>query len=257
MNASKENAWLAGVDGCPGGWLAVFARPDGEVAQPRIVTSFAEIIRASERPQIIAIDIPIGLPKLSPAKGRLAESAVRPLLGERKSSVFRIPSRRAVYASVAAEPADERARFFQACQIARETSEDGKAFAKQGFYILDKVVEVDRYLRAHPHDAARVFETHPEVAFWRMNSDRPLSQPKKIKNRAYQPGLDQRRELLRRAGIPAHAIDQRAPAGASEDDLVDALACTVVARRIHENCAKRFPEAAPHDEFGLPMAIWA
>jgi predicted RNase H-like nuclease len=257
MNDSRENVWLAGVDGCPSGWLAVFARPDGEVAQPRIVPTFAEIILASERPQIIAIDIPIGLPKLSPAKGRLPESAVRPLLGERKSSVFRIPSRSAVYASVAAEPADERTRFLHACKIARETSEDGKAFAKQGFYILHKVVEVDRYLREHPHYVARVFETHPEVAFWRMNGERPLSQPKKIKNRVYQPGLDLRRELLRRAGLPDHAIDQRAPTGSSEDDLIDALACAVVARRIHKKCAKRFPEIPLHDEFGLPMAIWA
>jgi len=257
MNASKGNVWLAGIDGCPGGWVVVFARPDGEVAPARLVPTFAEIVRAPEGPHIIAIDVPIGLPKFSPAKGRLAESAVRSLLGERRSSVFRIPSRRAVYASVATEPADAHARFFHACQIARETSEDGKAFAKQGFYILDKVVEVDTYLRQHPHDVARVFETHPEVAFWRMNGERPLSEPKKMKNRVCQPGLQLRRNLLRRAGLPDSAIDQRAPIGVAEDDLIDALACVVIARRIHDKCAKPFPDPPPRDEFGLPMAIWA
>lgn len=258
MSDSREDAWLAGGDGCPGGWVVVFARPDGEVAPPRLVRSIAEIVRAPERPHIIAIDVPIGLPKLSPAKGRLAESAVRPLLGERRSSVFRIPSRPAVYASVAAEPADARERFFHACRIAQETSEDGKAFAKQGFYILDKVVEVDTYLREHPGDVARVFETHPEVAFWRMNGDRPLSEPKKVKSRVHSPGLALRRDLLRRAGLPDSAVDQRAPNGAGEDDLIDALACVVIARRIHAKCAKPFPDPPPPpDEFGLPMAIWA
>jgi len=257
MSDSRGNVRLAGADGCPGGWVVVFARPDGEVAPARLVPSFAEIVRAPERPHIIAIDVPIGLPKLSPAKGRLAESAVRPMLGERRSSVFRIPSRPAVYASVAAEPADARARFFHACQVARETSEDGKAFAKQGFYILNKVVEVDTYLREHRDDVARVFETHPEVAFWRMNGERPLSAPKKVKNKVYPPGLQLRRDLLRRAGLPDSAVDQRPPMGAGEDDLIDALACVVIARRIHAERAKPFPDPPPRDEFGLPMAIWA
>ena len=96
MNDPGEDVWLAGVDGCSGGWIVIFARVDGEIAQPRVFATFAEIVLAQERPEIIAVDVPIGLPKRSPAKGRLAESAVRPLLGERRSSVFRIPSRSAV-----------------------------------------------------------------------------------------------------------------------------------------------------------------
>ena len=181
MTDGQSETWLAGVDGCPGGWIVAFARADGEIEPPRVVTRFADIAFSSKRPAIIAIDVPIGLPRQSPAKGRQAESVVRPLLGARKSSVFRIPSRSAVYASVAAAPADARERFFHACRIARETSDDGKAFAKQGFYILDKVVEVDTLLRGDAALARRVFETHPELAFRRMNGDRPLDQPKKVK----------------------------------------------------------------------------
>jgi predicted RNase H-like nuclease len=257
MTNHDKDAWLAGVDGCPGGWIAVFGRPDGEVKPPRVVKRFSEIVFADERPAIIAVDVPIGLPKQSPDKGRLAERAVRPLLGDRKSSVFRIPSRRAVEASVAAEPADERERFFKACEIARQTSDDRKAFAKQGFYILDKVVEVDEFLRGHPAYVARVFETHPELAFVRMNGDQPLSEPKKRKGKIYRPGLELRRRLLRRAGVPDIIAGMPPPKGAAHDDLIDALACLVTARRIHNRSARSYPDSPPRDEHGLPMAIWA
>jgi predicted RNase H-like nuclease len=251
-----NDIWLAGVDGCPGAWLVAFGRPDGEVRAPRLVRTFAEIVLGAERPAIIAIDIPIGLPAQSPAGGRLAEREVRALLGMRKSSVFRIPSRRAVEASVAAAPANARERFFAACAIARETSDDRKAFAKQGFYILDKVSEVDAFLRGHKNDAGRVFETHPELAFIMMNGGAPLALAKKVKNHAHAPGLALRRELLVRAGIPGDIAGMKAPKGAGGDDLIDSLACLVTARRIHAGLARSYPLEPPRDEHGLPMAIW-
>lgn len=257
MTDGQSETWLAGVDGCPGGWIVAFARADGEIEPPHVVARFADIALSPKRPTIIAVDVPIGLPRQSPAKGRLAESAVRPLLGARKSSVFRIPSRSAVYASVAAAPADARERFFHACRIARETSDDGKAFAKQGFYILDKVVEVDTLLRGDPALARRVFETHPELAFRRINGDRPLDQPKKVKSSSYKPGLDLRRDLLAGAGIARGLLDAPPPQGAADDDMIDAFACLITARRIYANNARSYPDEPPRDEYGLPMAIWA
>ncbi len=253
----NDDIWLAGVDGCPGGWIVALGRPGGETLPPRVVTRFEEIAFGDARPSVIAVDVPIGLPAQSPAKGRLAEAAVRPLLGDRKSSVFRIPSRRAVEASVAATPADARERFFKACDIARQTADDGKGFSKQSFYILDKVVEVDGFLRSHPNDVSRVFETHPELAFWRMNGERPLALPKKLKSRVHAPGLALRRDLLNRAGIPQALLTVPAPGGAAADDVIDAFACLVTARHIHAGRAKSFPDCPPRDEHGLPMAIWA
>jgi len=35
-------------------------------------------------------------------------------------------------------------------------------------------------LRIDAEAAARVFEVHPEVAFWRLNGDRALDRPKKV-----------------------------------------------------------------------------
>jgi predicted RNase H-like nuclease len=47
------------------------------------------------------------------------------------------------------------------------------------------------------------------------------------------------------------------PKGAAQDDLIDALACLVTARRIHNQSARCYPDQPPRDEHGLPMAIWA
>ena len=257
MNECSRDTWLAGVDGCPEGWVVVFVQPNGTARPPRVVSTFQEIVFAPERPVIIAVDVPIGLPDHSPPKGRLAESEARSRLGDRKSSVFRIPSRSAVYASVANEPADDRERFFKACEIARKTSEDGKAFAKQGFYILDKVVEVDMFLRSHEAHRACVYETHPELAFWRLNGNAALHEPKKRKSRIYDPGMILRRGQLVAAGLSEEVVNTSRLKGAGEDDLLDAMACAVIAQRIHRGEAKPFPDPPPRDSFGLPMAIWA
>ena len=112
-------------------------------------------------------------------------------------------------------------------------------------------------LRAEPALAARIYEVHPELAFWRLNGEQPLNEPKKVKSRPYAPGLALRRQLLRAAGLPAELIDAAPPKGAEADDLLDALACAAIAWRIHAGIARPFPDPPSRDTYGLPMAIWA
>jgi predicted RNase H-like nuclease len=116
---------------------------------------------------------------------------------------------------------------------------------------------VDEALRAAPAAARRVFEVHPEVAFWRINGERALTEPKKVKSRPHEPGLALRRRLLIDAGLPAEIVNAVPPKGAGPDDVLDALACATIARRIHVGTARPFPDPPPRDAFGLPMAIWA
>ena len=103
MQTKGAEPWLAGVDGCTGGWIAAFVRPDGGEARIRIVPRFADVVAAPEAPAVIAVDMPIGLPERTGLGGRAAENAVRPLLGARQSSVFSVPSRAAIYAGDYAE----------------------------------------------------------------------------------------------------------------------------------------------------------
>jgi len=59
------------------------------------------------------------------------------------------------------------------------------------------------------------------------------------------------------AGLPRAVVEGEPPKGAGPDDLLDALACAAIARRIHAGIAKSFPQSPPRDAYGLPMAIWA
>ena len=244
---TEGSTWLAGVDGCPAGWIVAFVRPDGGETRIRIVERFADVPAAPERPAIIAVDVPIGLPEQAGYGGRAAENAVRPLLGGRQSSVFSVPSRAAIQAEA----------YRDACRTALATSDPPRAVSKQLFMIAPKIREVDAVLRADPALARRVFEVHPEVAFWRLNGGRALAEPKKVKGRCYEPGLALRRQLLVAAGFPGDAVQAPPPKGAGPDDLLDAFACAAVARRVHSGLAKPFPDPPPRDSFGLPMAIWA
>lgn len=66
-----------------------------------------------------------------------------------------------------------------------------------------------------------------------------------------------RRKLIIGAGI-SHAITmEKPPKGTKIDDKLDALACALIARRLHAGLAQPFPDPPPRDAYGLPMAIWA
>lgn len=238
-----SEVWLAGVDGCPAGWVAAYTRVSDAATSLRVVDRFVDVAAAPEMPAVIAVDIPIGLPDRSGAGGRAAENAVRRLLGQRQSSVFSVPSRAAVYAQ----------DYARARALALATSAPPRSVAKQLFHIAPKI----QALRADPRLAYRVYEVHPEVAFWRLNGERALAEPKKIKGRCHEPGLALRRRLLIAAGFAAAAVDGAPPTGAGPDDVLDALACAAIARRIHAGCAEPFPNPPPRDAYGLPMAIWA
>jgi predicted RNase H-like nuclease len=242
-----EGPWLAGVDGCPAGWLAVFIRAGRNDARVRVVRRFAEVFAAPEAPAVVAVDMPIGLPERAGPGGREAERVLRPLLGARQSSVFSVPARAAIYSE----------DYREACRLALANSDPPRKVSKQLFNIAPKIREVDTYLRANPTQAEHVFEVHPELAFWRFNGARALSEPKKVKSRVYAPGLALRRALLIAAGLSKDAVTLAPPKGADEDDVIDALACAEIARRIHLGHAKPFPDPPERDAFGLRIAIWA
>jgi predicted RNase H-like nuclease len=247
QESSAREIWLAGIDGCPAGWIVAFARADLSEVRVRLVPRFIDVASAPEVPTVIAIDIPIGLPERAGYGGRAAENAVRPLLGARQSSVFSVPSR----AAIAAQD------YRDACRIALATSEPPRKVSKQLFMLAPKIREVDAALCADATLSQRVFEVHPEVAFWRLNGEQALSEPKKVKSRPYEPGLALRRQLLIAAGLPAAAVNAVPPKGAGLDDLIDALTCAVIAQRIFNRVAQPFPNPPERDTFGLTMAIWA
>jgi len=239
--------WVAGIDGCRAGWMAaLMALGDPASTRLRVAATLAEILDGPEEPAVVAVDMPIGLPDRTMGSGRIPEQLVRPLLGERQSSVFAIPSRAAVHA----------ADYGEACALALATSEPPRKVSRQGFNLFPRIREVDALLRVRPDLVPRIFEVHPELAFWSLNGRRPLTEPKKVKSRPYGPGLALRRTLLTAAGLPRTVTETAPPLGAGEDDLIDALAGLTVALDLATGGGQSFPDRPGRDAHGLPVAIW-
>ena len=244
---THDSDWIAGVDGCPAGWLVVLRRLDDPArCNALILKTFLDVLALPEAPRIIAIDMPIGLPDRFGLGGRPCDLEARANLGQRQSAVFAVPSRSAVMET----------DYRRACAAALATSDPPRMVAKQTFNLFPKIREIDALMS--PALQERVVECHPELAFWALNGERPLDLPKKVKSRPFTDGLALRRELLARAGYERQwlAASPFRVSQAGPDDLLDAAACSWTAARIARGEARRFPADPPLDRRGLRMEIW-
>jgi predicted RNase H-like nuclease len=249
---------VVGVDGCKAGWIAV-RRDPGAAPSVAVFPSFAALLDALPADATVAVDMPIGLPDVSQKGGRGPEALVRPLLGNRQSSVFAIPSRAALYAHTDGFTTIEAwyAAHRQASEVAKATSDPPRGVSIQAFGIFAKIREIDAVLIARPELRRRVFESHPEVAFCRLNDDQAMRLPKKIKGAVNPAGMAERKALLCRHGYIRGFLDRTPPRGAAADDFLDAAAMMLIAGRIASGEARPFPDPPLADRFGIPVAIWA
>ena len=186
-------------------------------------------VAGDARSQVIAVDIPIGLPDTEASRecDRLARQVIRP----HGARVFPAPVR-ATLAHV-----DD---YAAACAASRAAC--GKAPSKQAWHILGKIAEADALA-----DDPRLVECHPEVAF-AMMARGVVAESKKTPD-----GRRIRRELLT-DWLP-DLPDTDLPRG---DDALDALACAWTAARILTGVARQWPDGlAPLDSRGRPMRIVA
>jgi predicted RNase H-like nuclease len=201
---------LVGVDGCRGGWVVARATDRLKTLHFSIVTRIEPVLREDA---IVAIDIPIGLPAGGP---RRCDVEARRFLGPRRGSrVF---------------PAPTRAALAGCCY--RECSElnhraSGRRLSKQTYAIIGKIGEVDRAVS--PDVQHRIREVHPEASF-RALKGAPLQHSKKT-----AAGSQERLAILASEGLAFDPFEERVRLGRSRlmaDDLLDAAACLVTARRI-------------------------
>lgn len=178
--------------------------------------------------------MPIGFVD-APRPPRACEAEARKLLPGKASSVFPTPCRPALACTTHAE--------------ANATSRKlGIGINQQTFHLFPKMREVDALLRSRPRLKRIVYEAHPELAFARMNSGRPVLSKKR------QPdGYAERCRLLAEHGFACPA--DRLP-GAARDDILDAIAVCRTAALIAEGKATRLGPARIRDSPGLPMNIW-
>jgi predicted RNase H-like nuclease len=221
---------IGGADGCRTGWVVCRRDADGSL-DVQIVKTLAE---ACEGLSILAVDIPIGFVDV-PRPPRACEAEARKLLPGKASSVFPTPCRPALACTTHAE----------ANAVSRKL---GIGINQQTFHLFPKMREVDELLRSRPKLKRIVYEAHPELAFARMNGDRPVLSKKR------QPdGYTERRRLLAKHGFTC-PVDRLS--GAARDDILDAIAVCRTALLIAERKAARLGPARARDSCGLPMNIW-
>lgn len=203
----SEPACVAGVDGARGGWVVVLL--DGDDVHVELCESFSAV-RGLVDPRdaaVVAVDMPMGLAETS---ARSADREARLRLGHRRSTLFPTPAR-AVLGATTHPEAVERSR-----------AAIGVGISIQAWNLVPRI----RELRAavDPNEADRFVECHPETTFAAL-AGHPLV-PKKTHD-----GQRARLDVLR-AHIDPAALKHPLP-GAATDDVLDAAAAAISARRLH------------------------
>lgn len=190
---------VAGVDGCPRGWVAVLV-DDAGFRDARVFPDAATLAAGLPDAAVICVDMPIGLPRQGL---RRADEEARALVG---SSLFLMFPRDVLLADTHPE-AVERAR-----------ASLGRGISLQAYRLRAKVLDLELHLDR------RMAETHPELAFLAMKGAR-------LSSKHTWNGLNERRVLLAREGIelphPLARGDDVPP-----EDVLDAAAAAWSARRV-------------------------
>jgi predicted RNase H-like nuclease len=231
---------IAGIDGCHGGWLCVCKDLLTGTLTAHILAMIDDILTLAPRPELVMIDIPIGLTDSGP---RACDLEARERLQKpRSSSVFPAPIR----------PVLAARSFAQACLIGVKI--DGRKLSQQAWAILPKILEVDAFLQQDLSRASWVREVHPEVCFCAWNGGVAMGNRKK--SRAGR--IEREALVVPFYGAAYGAVRSSLPRRAfANDDLVDAFAALWTAERVAAGRAIVLPAAPPLDSVGLRMRIEA
>jgi len=234
-------AWVVGVDGCRGGWAAVWVY----VQQSNIVKYSLEclprvrdVFGHHSAPKVVTVDMPIGLLSAYQTGGRTCDREARQILKRRASSVFSPPIREQLNAQDY-----ERVRL--------------QGLSRQSFHLIPKIREIDFLMT--PELQTQVHEAHPELVFATLAGD-PMQYNKKT-----QEGRRERSKALARINlwpfspipnILRSLIRPFSKGMLAPDDVIDAWALAWTASCIDRKNGRRVPERPPIDRKRLRMEIW-
>jgi predicted RNase H-like nuclease len=195
----------------------------------RVVTSFADVLALE--PAAIAVDMPIGLPQ---AGSRACDVLTRLRLGARRSSVFAAPIRPVLAAT----------SYADALAISR--SVDGRGLSRQAFNLVPRIRDLDAHITERTQ--SWIGEAHPELCFALL-----LGSPCRSAKRTPQ-GRSERLAAITRLYPDVQDRLREPRPGARVDDVLDAYALTVTARRLAEGTAERIGDGA-RDARGLRQEV--
>lgn len=229
-----------GIDACKVGWIAISLDDNG--AGYWLLETDQELEEMFREYDRIFIDVPIGLEDEKYV--RQCDEELRNMLGpDYQASVFNPPIR----------PALQSPTYAEASMESYETT--GKKVSIQAWNITPNIRTVDRLLQENGEFRDKVFESHPELLFQKLNGGNSILQKKATKK-----GLRHRLGLLKEQSKYADDFfrdikEEYRRNQVEEDDIVDAMALALFALRSVDGELKTLPENPPKDSTGLPMAI--
>lgn len=229
---------IAGVHPCRKGWIAVFMPAIGGIPSVVFQQCFQDVCRMPF--QIIAVNVPIGLPEISVSGGRMADRDARALLKHTKSTLHSAPCR------IAMSAANYREAYQQAVISVPEGN--GVGIAKGLYRYLGHIREVDESVT--PDTQQRIYESHPELSFYFMAGAHLQYLPSDAWGAAERSVLLQQEDFPRQFVECAHF----APGDVSEYEFMAACAACWTACRIFSGTRFVLPKGPPIlDARGLRM----
>jgi predicted RNase H-like nuclease len=229
---------LAGVVPCRGGWLVAGGKLVGTSLfpeNPLVTKHLIDVIDAVPAYTIVALAAPIGLPDKPTAHGRRAEREARRLLGW--------PRLGAIVSAPVLQVAQGAKSYDQGASL------NGGRLSRVAWGQIKHIREVREVVQSHIQRS--VYEVHPELSFYQLNSDKALMYGKRT-----QEGQKEREELLlTRVQNIAARIEADPPRGATRANVLDAFAALWTARRVAARAAARLPEDPEWNSDGLRMEI--
>lgn len=226
---------LLGVDGCEKGWVVAEANQDLTDLHFWIAVTAQEFFTRLDKDTFAAIDMPSGLPVSRP---RACDLEARRVLSPHGARVFPAPARAALGAT-----------DYRECCALNLTALNTK-LSKQSHALLSKIREVDDLMS--PELQMRIREAHPEVTFATL-AGHSLKHSKKV-----VAGNIERWDILAKSDlwIDPSRMDSLREIDAALDDVLDAAACLLTAKRISEGRERVLGDRAL-DAKGLRMEIVA
>ncbi len=241
-----------GIDACHSGWIMiVFDKSDHRFSYSFSATFSALFAnhKTGKAYSRFLVDMPVGLP---PAKNagdarmgqRSCDMQARKILGKKHASIFNPPCRQAL-----AEKNYDSAS-------ATNYRMTGKKISRQSWNIVPRIKEVDEYLQKHRQADSFILESHPEIAFQKLNLHIPLQYSKKSTE-----GIQERLAILSKYMPEAKTVfmqvvsDKTLRGKVRKDDIVDALVLCVLNYQQGSNLYN-ITDEDQEDEMGLRMGIW-
>ncbi len=229
-----------GVDSCKAGWFTVklIEQSNWEV---NVFRDMHSLWNNCKDASLILIDIPIGLVEKD-SNERACDKEARKWLGpNRRSSVFPVPCRDAVYADVT-----------EASNINNKLT--NRKLSKQVLGIIPKIKQVDQLLTSNNVAKLRIREVHPELCFWALNYRNPM-----VFNKKDRRGIQERKEVLFPRYPHCELIFKYAERtyrrkDVARDDILDAIVAAVTASK-GEQVLITVPSNHEVDSKGLLMGM--